>query len=416
MGGRADPLKTASGEDVGAETLRRYRYQAAYAAWLAISALNGIPEAVAVYCEHHDDVLLELDDARCDAIQVKSQADGAGPLKATDDSVLKSLRRFAVLEHEFGEKFRRYRLACISGFYRARKTGGNLGHCLEQANACAPGSTPGTPLSTLMGRINAPPLISQETLLSALRKVQLDESLPKLEDMETRVREAIENLADAGSYRSSDLVDAAKAVIDLAFHAGAATEASSSAEYVAYMQDPASHAAKAAIEEKRLVLDDLRKVIRDAAENAASLRSKDGSDISLLPKTSATALRKLDAGGVSVHTVSVLEDLRSSAEFEITNRLYRDGSIAANGDYDHLGVLVQALAEDSRLDAAGGGDAVYGPAMYSDLRRRLRERCEKEPSAVRGFSPEQLTGMAMILTEICKVWWGEPFVLEPNDG
>lgn len=198
MGGRADPLKTASGEDVGAETLRRYRYQAAYAAWLAISALNGIPEAVAVYCEHHDDVLLELDDARCDAIQVKSQADGAGPLKATDDSVLKSLRRFAVLEHEFGEKFRRYRLACISGFYRARKTGGNLGHCLEQANACAPGSTPGTPLSTLMGRINAPPLISQETLLSALRKVQLDESLPKLEDMETRVREAIENLADAG--------------------------------------------------------------------------------------------------------------------------------------------------------------------------------------------------------------------------
>lgn len=416
MSGGADPLKTVAGEDTGAETLRRYRYQAAYAAWLAVSALNGVPEAVAVYCEHHDDVLLELNDGRCDAIQVKSQSDGAGPLKGTAEQVLTSLRRFTVLEHEFGSRFRRYRLATIAGFYRVGKSSSNLGHCLEQAQACAPGSLPDPPLSTLVGKIKVPSGVSTETVVAALKKVELDYSLPKVEDMETRVREAVESLEGVGQHRASDLLDAALAIIDLAFAAGAATQASSSAAYVAYLEDPASHAAHAAIKAKRLALEDIRAVIRDAAEKAALLGSKEGSDITKLPATSGIALRKLDAGGVSVHTAGILEDLRSSAELEISDRLYRDGAGIANADYDHLKVLVETLAEDSRLEAASGGEGEYGPAMYLDLRKRLREQCETTPGSTRGFSAEQLTGMAVILTELCKVWWSEPFALESSDG
>jgi Cap4 dsDNA endonuclease len=416
MSGGSDPLKTAAGEDAGSETLRRYRYQAAYAAWLAISALNGVPEAVAVYCEHHDDVLLEFDDGRCDAIQVKSQSDGAGPLKGTAEPVLTSLRRFAVLEHKFGPRFRRYRLATIAGFYRAAKSSSNLGHCLEQAQACAPESTPDAPLSILVRRIKAPPEVSTETVVGALKKVQLDHSLPKLGDMETRVREAVESLEGVGQYRASDLLDAALAIIDLAFAAGAATQESSSANYVAYLEDPASHATNAAIKAKRLALEDIRVVIREAAEKAVLLRSKEGSDITKLPATSGVALRKLDAGGVSVHTAGILEDLRSSAELEISDRLYRDGAEIANADYDHLKVLVETLAEDARLEAASASKDDYGPAMYLALRKRLKAQGDATPASTRGFSTEQLTGMAMILTELCKVWWSEPFALEPDGG
>lgn len=417
MAGESDPLGKAAAEDAGAETLGRYRYQAAYAAWLAISALNGVPKAVAVYCEHHEDVLLELEDGHCDAIQVKSQADGAQPLKATSDPVLKSLRRFVLLEHEFGPRFRRYHLACIAGFYRERKSSSNLSYCLEQALACSSGSSPEGPLSTLVKRIKAPPSISRETVLGALRKVELDYSLPKLEDMETRVREAIERLDDVGSYRSSDLVEAALVVIERAFQAGAATKTSSSAEYVAYLDNPASHAERAAIEAKRLLLDDVRALIKEAAEKAASLRSKEGSDLTKLPNTSARARRKLDAGGISVHTLSILEDLRSSAELEISNRLYRDGPAVVTSDYDHLKVLVETLAEDSRLQAAAGaGEASYGPSMYVELRKQLSEKFKAEPASVKGFSPEQLTGIAIILTELCKVWWSEPFELELENG
>lgn len=76
-----DPVTTPADADPGADTSGRFRYQAGYAALLAVGMLDEAPGVSAVYCEHHDDVLLELDDGRCDAIQVKSQADGVAPLK-----------------------------------------------------------------------------------------------------------------------------------------------------------------------------------------------------------------------------------------------------------------------------------------------------------------------------------------------
>lgn len=415
MGGEADPLVTAPRGDEGSDTTHRFWYQAGYAAWLALRAINGSVGAVAVYCEHHEDVLLELEDSRCDAIQVKSQDDGIAPLRATDEAVLKSLHRFAVLEHQFGSRFRLYHLACIAGFYSDKRNGSNLKHCLKQAADCHSGSLPERPLSGLIKRINVPEDVTQDTVLAALRKVRLNESLPKLQDMETRVREAIEDLDDVGSYRSGDLVDAARAVIQRAFDAGKSTEANSSAEYVAYLEDPKGHAAGEAIRAKRLDLDEVREIIRGAADRAALLKSKDGSNASRLPATSAVALRKLDAGGVNVHTVGVLDDLRSSAEFEIANRLYRDEAKAVDAEYDHLSVLVATLAEDARLQVSGDESGRYGPAMYQELRKRLRKQCEAQPQSVRGFTPEQLTGIAMMLTEQCRVWWSEPFALEGLD-
>lgn len=408
MAGVPDPLETAAADDTGAETVGRYRFQAAYAAWLAVGALDELPDVVAVFCEHHEDVLLELSSGMCDAVQVKSQASGVAPLKGNATPVLKTLRRFIEFEHRFGPRFRRYQLASISGFHRIGTSTSNLGHCLAQARECTDAHSLTAPLSNLVKQIKAPTAIPVTVVVAALKKVRLDESLPKLEDMELRVRKSIERLPETAQYRASDLVNAAIAVIELAVAAGEATEGTAASDYLAYLDDPAQHATKAAIEAKRISPAAVRRAIHQAVHDAVTLRSKEGSDVSKLPADLGVAHLKMDAGGLPVHTVGLLDDLRASAEDEIGQRLYRDGPEQANADYDHLQVLVRSLAEDARIAARVDG-AEYGQAMLGQLRDRLHERRAQDPDSARNFSVEQLTGVAAILTELCQVWWSDPF-------
>lgn len=406
-----DPRTAASSEDTGAETLQRYRYQAAFAAWLAIGTLEEIPGICAVYCEHHDDVLLDLDDGRCDAVQVKSQESGIAPLKGTAKPVLGALRRFIELEHVFGERFRFYRLASISGFHRTGTSASNLDLCLQLARTCsAESSAPIAPLSTLIKKLAIGERVDGSTVVRALAKVELDGTLPKLQDIEARVRRAIENLPEVADYRPSEIAAAAETVVDLAAVAGRATEGTAASEYVRYLANPDAHAARAAIEAKRLTPQRVREVILAAASRAAALRSATGSDVASLPEGTSTAHKKYDAGGLPIHTVTLLDDLRASAEFEIDQRLYRDGAERTNSDYDHIQVLVRTLAEDARLAARAGGPP-YGQEMLEALRQRLSERARADPRETRGLTPEQMTGVAAILTELCKVWWSEEFDL-----
>ena len=72
-------------------------------AWLAVGSLEEMPDVVAIYCEHHDDVLPELVGGMCDALQIKTQASG--------------------LENSYGDRFRHCRLASISGFHLAGNAG-----------------------------------------------------------------------------------------------------------------------------------------------------------------------------------------------------------------------------------------------------------------------------------------------------
>jgi Cap4 dsDNA endonuclease len=406
-----DPVVTAAGDDTGAETLQRYRYQASYAAWLAVGSLEEMPDVAAIYCEHHDDVLLELVGGVCDAIQIKTQASGVGPLKGNARPVLVALRRFVEFEHAFGDRFRSYRLASISGFHRSGAASSNLDHCLAQAQACSDPAAPGSPLVTLIKQIKAPAGIPPDIVVAALKKVRLDPTLPKLEDIEMRVRKAIEQLPETAHCRASDLLRAASAVIELAVRAGEATQGTAASDYVAYLADPQGHATRAAIEAKRLSPDTVRAAIHGAVAEATSLRSKEGSDVARLPSDAGTAHRKMDAGGLPVHTVGLLDDLRSSAEEEIERRLYRDGPDRTNTDYDHVQVLVRSIAEDARL-AMRTPDSDYGQSMYAELRMRLRDQRTTDPESTRGLSVEQMTGVAAILTELCQVWWGDPFDLE----
>jgi hypothetical protein len=104
--------------DPGDDVFRRYRYQATYAAIIALGMFRQDPDIVEVFAEHHDDILLKLRSGRFNAVQVKTQQPGGSPFKASDDQIKTALRKFISHERSFGDAFERYTIATNHQFFR----------------------------------------------------------------------------------------------------------------------------------------------------------------------------------------------------------------------------------------------------------------------------------------------------------
>lgn len=88
--------------DRGDETQERFRYQWAIGVCLLAQSLTGARTIRALWCEHHDDFLLELLTGRYVAVQVKTDGRENAQWRWSDDALVDSLARFCVLERAHG--------------------------------------------------------------------------------------------------------------------------------------------------------------------------------------------------------------------------------------------------------------------------------------------------------------------------
>lgn len=73
--------------------------------------------------------------------------------------------------------------------------------------------------------------------------------------------------------------------------------------------------------------------------------------------------------------------------------------------------FVQGACDDAKL-ARGETPPPYGPSMLRDLQEKLQKTVDESPDMVCNQPFEFLVGVAGLLTEGCKVWWGPKFPLE----
>jgi hypothetical protein len=99
-----DPAAVSDTDDPGDATLQNYRYQHAYGAILLASARRGEVPYVAIWCEHHEDLLAERTDGTYDGYQIKTSRPENGAWRMNDEDVVKSIGRFVDLIGEFGDR------------------------------------------------------------------------------------------------------------------------------------------------------------------------------------------------------------------------------------------------------------------------------------------------------------------------
>jgi Cap4 dsDNA endonuclease len=98
---QVDGLATAP-SDRGDETQERFRYQWAIGVCLLAQSLTAKRSIRALWCEHHDDYLLELSTGRYIAVQVKTDSRENAHWRWSDDALVDAVARFCAFEKNYG--------------------------------------------------------------------------------------------------------------------------------------------------------------------------------------------------------------------------------------------------------------------------------------------------------------------------
>ncbi len=298
------PAATPPSEDVGADTQRRFRYQASYAAIISLGILDDDGPLEELYCEHHDDILLRLKSALFRAMQIKTRNVGGLPFKSGDDEIVSSLRKFASLEESFPNYFERYLLTSNLGFWHEKKNGSNLPHLLAALKAQPANAHENGYVKRLCAK---PPAIDPAIILSAIQKVELV-TTPGLDGIELELREQLAQTPAFRGRRYDELRAAAEALRQQIFNASSLAHLGVYPKYLALCSGtPQAVLDQQLIDSKRIVKSVVEEALKTGFTLQTLLRTRQAVPVEELPSGMKTMEIKLAAGGLSVSEIDHLK-------------------------------------------------------------------------------------------------------------
>jgi hypothetical protein len=396
------PEDTVASGDPGDATTNRYRFQWTWAAVVCCMLLDETEDVQEVFCEHHEDVLLKHRDGSFTGHQVKTRSDEQPPWKAKDEAVVAACVRFAKLESEYPERFRRFCFLTNHPLYSAGN-GQDLPHLLQSIKDAAAVTDLPSIAVPWVGRVARDADVTEAVAFAALSKTVARADLPKLRDAVMRLIDAIAQCWAPAVDCSHDAVRrAAQALIDECGRASSLDHEQLLPAYViAVVDDDAEVSAK--INGKRMTLARVQSILQHGRESTATLAGDPA--LWVEPGEGSTELlhRKLDAGGFSVVSRNSAEDLRDKADYLGIGWTKKYGHDKGLQRYDHVRSLV--LSDAGRaFDATQTKADGFGPVMREDLRRRFRIR-RAASDQLFDSTDDHLEGIAFSLTAQCKVVW-----------
>lgn len=107
LSGQVNDMPTAP-LDRGDEVQDRFRYQWAIGAVLLAEGIAGTTPCTALWCEHHEDLLIEQPSGKYIAVQVKTDGAENAKWRVSDGAFVGSIQRFCELEEKYGAKIAGY--------------------------------------------------------------------------------------------------------------------------------------------------------------------------------------------------------------------------------------------------------------------------------------------------------------------
>lgn len=437
------PEDVLSPVDHGDDMQRRLRYQATAAAIWSLALYDDGCGLIAIYCEHHEDVLFHKTNDRFIGTQVKSKLDHLGPYRSTDEEITHSIRRFVSLEMKFPTRFDGYQIATNAGFWNENKTGANLEHILNSSadddlNGKCPSiikkyvelvfPKPEKPKKSRKKTKTAEESATEDeaakdyesalklreqnliTCRRVLKKIRPDK-LHRMADARFVLISMLPQCSLVGDRFHSELGRIADALIEVMLKASALAQESDRDRYLFLFDNPDEVAKCQIIAGKRITCERLNTVLESCINAVPTLTTSTPISIADLPPTLRTMERKMAAGGISIGNIELAKDLQASTEALLAKWLHRDGKLA-DKRYQHVRTVVRNAAQEA-FDKAFKDDVTFGQAMLVDVRERLKQRFDTDPESFFGCTYEHLLGMVSVLTDDCTLWWSKTFEIQP---
>ncbi len=409
----AGPDTTLAKGDPGDETLRRYDFQKAYAAIVALELLKKDTKTIEVFCEQFEDVLVKLENGKFVGIQVKTKDLNLGAFSSGDEPIVKSLTRFVELELSFPGYFERYTIATNTGFSEKPFKHTNIKYLIELAKK---GNKEDLIKNYSLGKkiitkISETCACEVDVVISVLAKLSVHPKFANLEKAHLNVIDELRQIDIAKGQTYGVLESISERLYTLISKASGLSECGN--DVSVYLKSESSEDAKitSIIEGKRIGKIKLQELIQKEIENPVSLFLKDKPRIADMPRTEGKLVVKMDAGKISSDNVSLAKDHKYSAEAYLISWLHKQSSNSADKKYNQIRLAVKTECIEA-YDDERTNDSEFGEAMLKNIRNRLRNRRREEPKTFFECDYEHLMGMVGILTEDCEVWWSEKFEIE----
>jgi hypothetical protein len=363
------------------------------------------PDIAHVYCEHHEDLIVESVTGRFFVHQVKTRIPSNGPFSLKDVKIQASIRRFAYLDSVFPNQIDVFNLVSNVGFVND-DTADSM-HALIQfatENNDNQIETSKVAKAKKIREMASVAGVSLPKMANVFRKTSIQE-WAGLDDFDGRVIEAVASLEEAKSQTYRSLERFKNHLLAKVWEASSLGWPSPDVDAAYNSPDPKSKLKALSIQTKRIDAENARELFADAITGTQLLVGKNLVPLSEIPKGMSKMRAKLALGEVQIEDNENIEDATTSMEVVLSKWAYDDAD-RARQRYQHLNVAVR----EECLTAFGRkykSDEPFGAAMLVDLRERLTELEKTQPIRGWGLTKVHLLGMAGILTGACKVWWSE---------
>jgi hypothetical protein len=388
-------------EDVGSDTLGRYRYQAELATRPCLSLLVR-DDVERVICEWHEDYVVCFSSGVTALVSVKhleeSQPRWTVATLCTDGG----------LAHLFGRwRAARERATCLLQTNTKMRTGADQPAalrdcCAAQQDACL----------EEWSKILLPHLAkvfddghkpTVEEVLRFLRMLRVEDDLPKRSDI--RSRNLTDLMPDVMSYLGRSAAHTELVYDAVVAEVERASRNEGGREVLELIGDPTRFDVDAAmadvVQAKTL---DRSRILQCLAGDSVSVAR---STVRMLSDTAPPSrlVAKLANGGFGPTALNNARNLRLNWEAHM--RRWSSDLPTLRDEFDDVmvSVLHAAQAAEGRSRVA---TSAYGPRMLEELEAELQARAIIPPGLV---SPEvRLTlGCAFALTDECRIWWSDEF-------
>lgn len=396
-------------EDRGDETQRNFRYQHAYGVILLIGAALKKQPYVALWCEHHEDLLAERTDGQWEGYQVKTRQREQGEWTLGDTEMCGAIKHLVHLNVRFPKRIANLhvvsnaRFLDTDGEQNAHRSLPRLLDAVRKAsapNALAP------PFDKAFKKLAAEISYTHEPLFVALRKMSLKIG-PERESFDAEIaHNHVPHLAGCAGLTRAQLNALRDELVARVYRASSLGSDDPARHWCCVSGEDRNHPEIAA---KRITIQDLFDVVAD--RQSAPFRYLPGT-ASLKPGTVERKLPVLEAKLLAAGLQSQVETFRD--RMLATERRLLEVTEAAPESTTPLldqieGVVKGEYAE--ALLAAEQQSRPYGRRLLQDFYGRLRVAATDRPEIVERQPYELLVGVAAMLTAECHLWWGPKFDL-----
>jgi hypothetical protein len=406
--GQADGRATLQ-SDRGDETQALFMYQWAAGVVTLSGALALLNEYVAIWCEHHDDLLAELSTGGFHAIQVKTVSSQGATWTCSDSGFVDAVRKFAEHESNYPSQIERYIFFSNARPYVPAKT------------AKAPTKLASSPLrvrdecrsAAADQSISAPYKASFDTLVKAsgalpstvfkvLRKLEFQAG-PPLEGFREHLGLVIGGLPACKQFT---LVVLDKVRDDLLLLVGKASslDISSLDFYASIIQSDGRPVA--AVRGKRISVEDFEIVLKQSPSGGFRY-AEVGGHLQLGKASGQMEIlrQKMHAGFVGGYFDSVWLQAMA-AERRLMERALEDPDAALRITKQLEGVMLVECQNAEAEAALETDERRRGLLIYQRILQRTNELSCYDRASVENERPETLRGVAGLLSGSCKFAWG----------